>query len=226
MTTMSTDTTTPITLPLGTGPAGTDVRWALTDEHGHPRHGLIVGPTGSGGSTALARLATGAHAAGVRPSIIALEYGTDYLDPAWDQAPWNAAWCVDADELIGDTEELLAHAGPAPAPRLVLVDGGMALRCAPHLWERLLEQADRLRVSVVVRVYAPTAGEMGTGVVRDLLLARGQYLALGRSLGTTAAVAQDLLAGYTPPVGRQAPGAGVYGHQGRVAPVNVTAPNA
>lgn len=221
----TTTTTAPITLPLGTTPQGTDVRWHLTDETGHPQHGLILGPTGAGGSTTLARLATGAHAAGVRTLAVALDHGTDYLDPAWDQAPWNISRCADADDLTRGMDEVLGQLGPSPAPRLVLVDGALALRAAPKRWVRLLRQAARLQTSVVARVHRPTLDEFGgLDVLRSHLAAYGQYLALGRPCRVSAALMRDLLPGYIAPVYRQAPGRGLYGHGGTTASVTITGP--
>ncbi|MGW5880272.1 hypothetical protein ACWFMI_27370 [Nocardiopsis terrae] len=218
----TTTATRAITLPLGTTPTGQSVHWNLTDQDGRPQHGLIVGPTGFGGSTALARLATSAHNAGVRPAIVALDRG-HHLDPAWDQAPWNAARCVDADDLIRDMDELLAQADPEPAMRLVLVDGACALRAAPGQWLSLIRRAAQLQISIVARVHSLGLAEFGDDVLRSHLAAHGQYLALGRSLGTSAALAADLLPGYTPPVDRQLPGVGVYGHAGTTTAVTVTA---
>lgn len=213
-----------ITLPLGTTPEGQDVAWHLNDDTGRPLHGLIVGPRGSGGSTALARLATSAHAAGVRPVIVALDHGSDYPDPAWSRTPWGTSWCVDADDLVRDTAELLAEIGPAPAPRLALVDGVAALQAAPEQWLEIVRQAARLQISIVARVPRPGLTEFGgSDPLRSHLAADGQYLALGRPLGVTAAMVEDLLPGYAPPVYRQSPGAGVYGHAGTTTPVTVTA---
>ncbi|MER6626107.1 hypothetical protein [Streptomyces sp. NPDC000931] len=212
-----------ITLPLGATPDGDPVSWHLTDTTGRPQHGLIVGLAGSGGSTALARLATSAQAAGAHPTIVALDHGGDYPDPAWSQAPWAASWCVDPDDLIRDMDEVLARSGPAPGPGLVLVDGAGALRAAPGRWLSLLRRAARLRISIVARVHRPDVAEFGDDVLRSHLAAHGQYLVLGRLPGTTAALAQGLLPGYTPPIYRQLPGVGVYGQAGATTPVTVTA---
>ena len=220
---MHTTTAREITLHLGTTPDGTPVSWRLTDETGHPQHGLIVGPTGTGGSTALAHLANGAHAAGVRTLAVALDHGTDYADPAWEQAPWNMSRCADADDLTRGLDQVLGQLGPSPAPRLVLVDGSLALRTAPERWVRLLRQAARLQTSVVARVHRPTLDEFGgLDVLRSHLAAYGQYLALGRPFGASSALLRDLLPGYIAPVYRQAPGRGVYGRAGHTCPVTVT----
>ncbi|WP_017590815.1 hypothetical protein [Nocardiopsis ganjiahuensis] len=219
---MTTTTTTAraITLPLGTTPDGQPLSWHLTDEDGRPQHGLIVGQTGSGGSTVLARLATSARAAGVRSAIIALDHP---LDPVWDQAPWNAARCTDAGDLVHDLDGLLGQVDPDPAVGLVLVDGARALRAAPGQWVSLIRRATQLGISIVARVYHPGLAEFGDDVLRCHLAVHGQYLALGRVRGTTAAVAADLLPGYTPPERDQLPGQGVYGHAGTTTAVTVTA---
>lgn len=214
----------PITLPLGVAAGGTPVSWRLTDATGRPLHGLVAGPRGSGGSTALARLAHSAHDAGVRTGVVALDHGGDYADPAWQRSPRGSSWFVDADDLLRATDDLLAEAGPAPSPLLILVDGGEALRAMPEQWLRLIRQAARLQVSIVARVYAPTLAEFGSDALRCHLAAEGQFLALGRLLGTTVAVGSDVLPGYTAPATRQKPGQGVYGHGGTVVSVTVTRP--
>ncbi|MES0838356.1 hypothetical protein [Nocardiopsis tropica] len=210
-----------LTLPLGTGPEGQELTWQLADHTGRPLHGLVVGLRGSGGSTALARLAAGARTAGVRTLVVSLDHGSDYPDPAWSHAPWGTCWCVDADDLVRDMTALLAQIGPSPAPLLALVDGASALLAAPGLWAELLRQAARLQISMVARVYTPSAGEFGEDVLHSRLAADGQYLALGR-LRTTPALMSDALPGYTPPVYRQEPGRGVYGLGGTATPITVT----
>ncbi|MEU0242282.1 hypothetical protein ABZ234_31780 [Nocardiopsis sp. NPDC006198] len=206
-------------LPLGRGRLRTDLSWRLFDRDMRA-HGLVVGPPGSGGSTALARLADGAHTAGLRTLVVTLDKA--HLDPAWEAVAPHVSWCTDADAMVRDLTALLDLDDPARTPDLVLVDGSGALQAAPQLWYRLLRFATRLQVSVVARTYSTGLGEFGDDAVRARLTLHGQYLALGRLRGTTP-VLQHTLPGYTPPLFRTRPGRGVYGYGRATAAVTVTA---
>ncbi|WP_116247727.1 hypothetical protein [Nocardiopsis sp. FIRDI 009] len=222
---MTTPTTAaPITLPLGTSTDGQDVSWTLADTEGRPCHAIIVGPTGSGGTTALARLCAVSRTvdADVHPVLVDLDHGPDYYAPVWERT-LPASRCTTDTDLRDELDAVEDTADVEDGHNLLLVDGDRALRCAPQAWVRLLGQADRLRMSVVVRVHGLTLDTFGgCDVLRSRLATDGQYLALGRPVGTSAALASDLLPGYTVPDGRQAPGRGVYGYRGDTDSVTVT----
>ena len=214
-------TTCAIALPLGTTPQGQEVAWHLTDQTGRPQHGLIVGPMGSGGSTALAALcsATRNTTAQVKPSLVDLDHGPDYHDPVWEHT-LPASWCTNEGDLLTTLPQITTTRPPAGVgPALLMVDGDRALRTAPDAWQCLIRSAQEVNVCVVARVYSLRAEDLGGTALRQDLL--GQYLALGRPVG-----AESLLSGYTAPTTRQSPGAGVYGHHGQTVPVHVTAPTA
>jgi hypothetical protein len=217
----TTTTTAAIALPLGTTPDGETVSWHLTDDTGRPLHGLIVGPPGAGGTTALMRLATSAHAAGVQPNIVTLTHDLNHPDQAWLKAPRSeTSWHTDTEWLISDIDDLLTET--TPAPRLFLVDGGAGLRAAPEQWMKLIRQAARVRASIVARVHRPILPEFGyDDVLRSHLTAHGQYLALGRP--APSPLVRALLPGYIPPAYQGQPGTGVYGHAWFTTEVTVTA---
>ncbi|RKR98974.1 hypothetical protein DFP74_6695 [Nocardiopsis sp. Huas11] len=218
----ATTTTTAITLPLGAGTEGETVSWHLTDESGRPQHGVVVGPAGSGGTTALVRLSAAAQAAPVEVYTVAVDlYYADYLDPAWGELlPYE--WWTTKDALRGGLSWAGgADADPAEPHMVLLVDGDRALRTDPAGWERLLERAERLRASVVVRVTSLDAAHLGSAKVREHLLGAGQYLALGH---TYHSLTRAVLPGYTAPDGRQEPGRGVYGYDGDTVQVSVATP--
>ena len=224
--TTPTTATSAIDLPLGTTFDGAPVSWRLTDTEGRPQHGLIVGPMGSGGTTALARLCRAARGvdADIHPAVVDLDHGPDYYDPAWKRT-LPGAWCKTDTELVRELGEAHEHADDVvDGLILLLVDGDRALRTDPAGWERLLQAADRLHVAVVARVHSVDADHLGSAALREGLLACGQYLALGRPMGTAQSLAQTLLPGYAVPAGRQKPGRGVYGYRGDTVPVVVSNP--
>ncbi|WP_017584317.1 DnaA/Hda family protein [Nocardiopsis valliformis] len=203
-----------LTLPLGAGPDGETVHWHLSDENGRPRHGVIVGPAGSGGTTALQQLCRAAAAADLYPLAVDPHHGL--ADPGWWNRTWPSQWWTTPQDL---TEGLrwAETADGAGEPHLVLlVDGNQALTADPGGWQRLLAGAHRAQASVVVRATTLESRCLAGTAVRQALL--GQYLALG---SIEDPLARSLLEGYTFPDGRTRPGSGVYGHAGTTTPVSV-----
>lgn len=196
-------------LPLGTDADGREISWQMTRPDGLPRHGLVVGPKASGGTVSLVRLARGAMFWGIRTVLVDL--GMGYY--AWaDTTPHLALRTKDevTRELNGP------RLGDQQVPTLLLVDGADALQACPEQWENLLEHADRLMISVVVRTYRVDAHTLGSMAIQQVL-ARGQYLHLGRQDDLNAELL-DLPLPQTPP---QGPGRGIYSDGQTLTPVAI-----
>src|SRR5699024_11903757 len=117
-----------ITLPAGTSPPGPPVSWHLPDQTGRPQHGLIVGPMGSGGSTALAALCSAARhsTAEVTPTVVDLDHGPGHYDPVWEHT-LPRALCTTAGDLLTGLPQAVATTPPAGVrPAILLVDGARA----------------------------------------------------------------------------------------------------
>ncbi|WP_047870439.1 AAA family ATPase [Nocardiopsis sp. RV163] len=215
LTTTTQQTAAPFPLPLGTTPEGAPVTWQLLDENSQTEHGIITGPRGCGGTTALRRLATQARAAGVHTVQIDLDGG-----PAW--GPEAAAHHITTSaQLEAELVDALTQDYDTDAPILLLVDGHQALTEQREAWERLLIASRALGVAVVARLHSLAQIHCGGSLVRSLLLGSGQYAALGAGLDLAA---PTTLPGYQEPNGTwQETGTGLYGHRGQTTPLTVTA---
>lgn len=205
-------------VPLGTTPTGGAATWHLTRDDGAPVHGLITGLTGSGGTTALARIGAGARQAGMRVVHVTLDGEVD--GPVRDVAHTSEYTEVGLARQLDHAAQ--ATYDPAVGHIVLLVDGARALTACPHGWEGLLRNADLVGVSVVARVHALDHRHLGGDTVREGLLHHGQYLALGRLTGTATRLATAVLPGYAPRTDTPRPGDGVYGLCGTSTPVTVT----
>ncbi|MEE2041565.1 hypothetical protein Q8791_30520 [Nocardiopsis sp. CT-R113] len=210
VTTTTLQTDAPLALPLGTTPEGTPVSWQLLDAAGQTEHGVITGRRGCGGTTALARLATQARAAGVHTVQVDLDGG-----PAWAAAAHRITTAAQLETGLAQ----LTHTRDT-APTLVLVDGHRALVERREAWEELLIASRAQGVAVVARLHSLATAHSGGSLVRSLLLSSGQYAALGACLDlATPAV----LPGYREPAAWPHTGSGVYGHSGQTTQLTVTA---
>jgi hypothetical protein len=215
ITTTTPQTAAPLSLTLGTTPEGAPVTWQLLDENGQTEHGIITGPRGCGGTTALRRLATQARAAGVHTVQVDLDGG-----PAWGQDA-AAHHITTPAQLEAELLDALGQDRDTDPPVLLLVDGHRALTEQREAWERLLIASRALDVAVVARLHSLAQVHCGGSLVRSLLLGSGQYAALGAGLDLAASTT---LPGYQEPDGTwQETGTGLYGRRGQTTPLTVTA---
>lgn len=222
-TTPTTAAAEPLRVRLGANPTGAPVFWHLTHADGRPRHGIIVGGTGSGGTTALAALGRSARAGGHH--VVAIDLHNTAAGPFWEEAAHRTI--TDPAELAQDLDHALADRSPEPVGHTLLLVDDRGLEAAPDRWLALLRCADQLRVSVAVRVTSLSPAAFGGDPVRAYLAASAQWAALRHHGLHPARVARDVLEGYTGPrPGDLLPGQGLYGLDGRAVPVDVDAPDA
>ncbi|QUX26340.1 MULTISPECIES: hypothetical protein [Nocardiopsis] len=219
----TTTLTAAVDVPLGTTPGGAPVRWRLADHTGRPHHGLVAGLTASGGTTALARIAAGAHQAGAATALFDLA-GQNLLH--WQDTGVRPGRVITQTGELAAFLDALVDGGARAAdrePLVVLVDGPQGLIGEAARWTHLVRRSPLLNVAVVARVYAPGLEEFGSALLRDHL-AMDQHLTLGRLRPTTPEVLADVLPGYATPQGPTRAGRGVHYLRGALSQVTVTRP--
>jgi S-DNA-T family DNA segregation ATPase FtsK/SpoIIIE len=179
---------------------------------------LVVGPTGSGRSTALATLAVGLRAAGRPPVIVArsgplAELGR--LDPSR-----HAETPGPARDLMGRT-----RAGAGPPPVFVLDDLDGLARSDPALdeevagWVVAAERGDRAPV-VIAAARTDRVASAYRGVLAALRVTASLVVLTPLEPGSADVVGSDLAVAVDPAHPRH-PGRGVVVHRGQVTPVQV-----
>lgn len=100
---------------------------------GRAHHGVVTGPAGSGATTLLRTVATGAHAA---------EVGVWWVSPRPAEAPPVTTWATDdSDQVAGALTEILAEC-PGPTQRmLVVLDDALPTAADWEPWECLVHHA-------------------------------------------------------------------------------------
>ncbi|MEU0242284.1 hypothetical protein ABZ234_31790 [Nocardiopsis sp. NPDC006198] len=170
--------------------------WGITDIRGHAMNGALIARTGAGTSTALARIASRARAAG----IVVWYLDGSHLDPAVAaHAHWST---LDAEEVL---ERGRRRTGPGAGDSRVLVLIDHAWRVWDdhrHLhrrdaFEHLVLAGPPAGLGVLARTHTLDRSAFGTAAIRDAL-ALPQTLLLGNIPATDHALAQDLLDGYDP----------------------------
>ena len=200
-------------LPLGTDDTDAPVTWQLTDETGATEHGVVVGPRGSGGTTALRRLATAARLAGARTVQIDWDGG-----PTWEAAHERVATPQDLDTVLHQASTRTPDQGVL----LLLVDGHRPLEDR-RAWEQVLGGSRHRHVAVIARLYSLALAHTGGALVRDLLLSTGQYAALGTPRGGLELSLLTVLPGYQACDDWQDPGTGRYGRRGQARTLTIPA---
>ncbi|MFJ9558358.1 hypothetical protein ACIRPH_31510 [Nocardiopsis sp. NPDC101807] len=205
---MSTTTATAsraLDVPLGAAPDGTPVSWRLADAAGRPEHGLVLGGTAAGGTTALARIAAGAHTEGVSTVLVDV---TGKSLRGWSSLPVSPTTVIgDWEALNGWFDTLLDTEDRDPL--VVLVEGPVSLAVAPARWVDLLRRSAQLHVSVAARLYTPELATFGGEATLCSHLTEDQALIL-RLGGVAAALTARELGHAVREGDSPRPGLGVY----------------